>query len=82
MRVTRKYPADVGRVLAKVEGSHATYRLNGEELYVRARITSSEAPENPSYAEQRRQAWTQPIGWRKWLEAAPKPEAKPEPSPR
>lgn len=78
VRATRKYSNEVGQVLATVEGLHAAYRLTGDELYVRARIRSSEAPENPAYPEQRRQAWTQPIGWRKWLE---KP-VESSPSPR
>jgi hypothetical protein len=69
--VTGRYSDDVGRVLATVEGTTATYRLAGDELYVRAVVTSSEPPENPSFAGQKAQAWTQPVGW----EAAPAPDA-------
>lgn len=61
--VTQRYSADVGKVLAVVEGTTARYSLTGKELYVRAVVTSSQAPENPSFAGQRRQAWTQPVGW-------------------
>ena len=41
MRVTRRYSADVGAVLASERGARAEYRLRGDELYVRARVTSS-----------------------------------------
>ncbi len=65
--VTERYSDDVGRVLATVEGPVASYQLKGDELYVRAVITSSDAPENPSFEGQKAQAWTQPVGWEKWL---------------
>jgi hypothetical protein len=61
--VTQRYSDDVGRVLATVEGTTARYVLTGEELYVRAVATSTEPPENPSFPGQRRQAWTQAVGW-------------------
>ncbi len=41
------------------------YRLRGDELYVRAVVTSSRDHPNPSFADQKEQAWTQPVGWRK-----------------
>ncbi|MFO0954655.1 MAG: hypothetical protein U0835_26525 [Isosphaeraceae bacterium] len=63
--VTQRYSDDVGKVLASVEGLKATYKLTGEELYVRAVVTSSLAPENPSFEGQKAQAWTQPVGWAK-----------------
>ena len=61
--VTQRYSDDVGKVLATVEGTKATYRLTGEELYVRAVVTSYLPPENPSFPDQKAQAWTQPVGW-------------------
>jgi hypothetical protein len=61
--VTQRYSEDVGRVLATVEGTDPQYRLKGNELYVRAVVTSNEPPENPSFPDQRAQAWTQPVGW-------------------
>ena len=61
--VTQRYSDDVGKVLATVEGTRATYRLTGEELYVRAVVTSDRPPENPSFPDQKAQAWTQPVGW-------------------
>lgn len=60
---TRRYSQDVGAVLSTIEGPKATYRLNGDELYVRAVVTSSRPPANPSYPGQLAQAWTQPVGW-------------------
>lgn len=65
--VTRRYPDAVGAVLQTVAGPRARYRLAGGELYVRAVVTSSAAPDNPVWAEQRKQAWTQPFGWRRRL---------------
>ncbi len=40
-----------------------SYVMTGKELYVRAVITSSKSHNDPSYAEQFQQAWTQPVGW-------------------
>ncbi|MFP6621141.1 MAG: SGNH/GDSL hydrolase family protein [Pirellulaceae bacterium] len=65
---TRNYSADVGKVFKSVQGLTATYQLTGKELYVRARITSDQAPANPTTESPRSQAWTQPVGWQKHLE--------------
>jgi hypothetical protein len=61
--VTQRYSDDVGKVLATVEGTRASYRPTGEELYVRAVVTSDRPPENPSFPDQKAQALTQPVGW-------------------
>ena len=53
-----------GETLATVDGTKATYQLKGDELYVRALITSSVPHPDPSFKDQRTQAWTQPVGWR------------------
>jgi hypothetical protein len=74
LRVSHKYSAEVGQVLATVAGLKATYQLKGSELYVRAVVTSSKAPADPSFDGQKQQAWTQPVGW-EWLNE-PKPSAK------
>jgi hypothetical protein len=63
IRASRQYSADVGRVLAEVEGPHPAYRLTGGELYVRAVVTSSRPHVDPSFDGQQQQAWTQPVGW-------------------
>lgn len=65
LSATRKYSDEVGKVLATVEGETASYQLTGGELYVRARITSSAAHDNPTLKDQKKQAWTQPVGWEK-----------------
>lgn len=60
------YSKDVGKVLASVEGTRATYRLTGRELYVRAAIRSTQRMPNPPKGEgQFQEAWTQPVGWEK-----------------
>jgi len=64
---TRKYSADVGRILKTVEGAKASYKLTGRELYVRAVITSNQPATDPSFKDQRQQAWTQPVGWSQHL---------------
>ncbi len=69
LRATRRYSDQIGKVLAKVSGTKAEYQLTGDELYVRAVVTSSRAPENPSFENQREQAWTQPVGWKKHVPA-------------
>ena len=53
----------IGRVVATVDGGTASYAMQGNELYVRAVVTSSEVPDDPSFDNQKQQAWTQPIGW-------------------
>ena len=60
-RLTKKYSSDVGAVLQKSQGSTATYQLHGDELYVRAVVTSTAQPADPSFDGQQEQAWTQPM---------------------
>jgi len=69
-RTTRKYSHDVGKVFATVEGANPSYQLTGKELYVRAVVSSSEAPDDPSFKGQVQQAWTQPVGWEQHLQGA------------
>ena len=61
--VTLDYSADVGKVLSTVTGLKATYTLTGDELYVRATITSDKPPMNPTKESPYQKAWTQPVGW-------------------
>lgn len=66
---TRQATSEItGEVFATVLGNRAEYELTGDELYVRAVVTSSRSHPNPSYKGQREQAWTQPVGWRRVLE--------------
>jgi hypothetical protein len=67
LAVTRKYSADIGKTFATTTGPRATYKLTGDELYVRAVITSSKVCDNPAWDDQKQQAWTQPVGWQKHL---------------
>jgi hypothetical protein len=61
VRVTHRYSADIGKVLATVKGAKASYTLKGDELYVRARVTSSKLKENPYREGEFEQAWVQPV---------------------
>lgn len=67
LRATRKYSDDVGRTLQTTEGVRAVYKFTGEELYVRAIVTSDRAPALPLDDKQVETAWTQPVGWQKWV---------------
>lgn len=62
-RVTGNYSNQIGEVLKSVEGLTPAYEFTGDELYVRAAVISSKPPRDPSFAGQRQQAWTQPVGW-------------------
>ena len=59
--VTRKYSSEIGAVFKKETGSSAVYKFAGDELYVRARITSSRPHPNPSTIGEPERAWTQPV---------------------
>jgi hypothetical protein len=61
---THRYSHEVGAVLATVRGRHPRYEMTGKELYVRAVVTSSAKPTKPVFDDQRKKAWTQPVGWR------------------
>lgn len=54
----------IGEVLHEESGLHPSYTLKGDELYVRAVVTSSGAPRVPSSEFPFKRAWTQPVGWR------------------
>lgn len=59
--VTRRYSDDVGRVLKSVTGTSAKYEFGGDEIYVRARVTSSRKHPNPSEVGEFERAWVQPV---------------------
>ena len=59
--VTRRYSADIGKILAQVEGPVAIYNLLGDEIYVRARIVSSKAKTNAVVSGEHEMAWIQPV---------------------
>jgi hypothetical protein len=60
-RQTQRYGDDVGAVLESVKGVRARYDVKGDEIYVRARVTSSRLHPNPFAAGDREMAWTQPL---------------------
>lgn len=59
--LTRVYSDDVGQVLQTTKGHRASYRFAGDELYVRAVVTSSKSHPNPPQAGDRESAWVQPV---------------------
>ena len=64
---TQRYSADIGKVLAEVEGTTAKYTPKGDELYVRAKVVSTKAVQNPNSKKDPaakdgfETAWTQPF---------------------
>ena len=64
-RTLHRYSSDVGKVLAEAKGVSASYKLKGNEYYVRAIVYSNAAPDNPVLKGQVKQAWAQPVGWSK-----------------
>ncbi|MFO0800388.1 MAG: hypothetical protein U0804_23210 [Gemmataceae bacterium] len=59
--VTRAYGADVGKVVATSTDTRPSYRLTGNELYVRAKVTSTKPHPNPYAKGDTEAAWTQPV---------------------
>lgn len=58
---TLRYSDDIGRVLKVVKGNKASYKVNGNEIYVRARVSSSKQHPNPYAKGDVEMAWTQPL---------------------
>ena len=61
LRVTHVYSSELGAVLATVQGAKASYTLQGNEIYVRARVTSSKPKKDPAEPGEVEKAWTQPL---------------------
>jgi hypothetical protein len=59
--VTREYSEDIGRVFSEQTGWEPSYRMKGDELYVRAKIVSSKNKANPYREGEVEQAWVQPL---------------------
>ncbi|MDH3478759.1 MAG: histidinol-phosphatase [Gemmatimonadota bacterium] len=55
------YDETLGEVLAEVAGTSASYAFTGDEMYVRAKVTSSKPKENPYRPGEVEVAWTQPV---------------------
>lgn len=60
-RVSLDYSDEIGVVLDTVRGTEAKYTLQGDELYVRARITSNKPHPHGYKARDTEMAWTQPL---------------------
>ena len=60
-RASLRYGDDIGVVLSTQRGTQARYVARGDELYVRARVTSTKAHPNPFREGDLEMAWTQPI---------------------
>lgn len=60
-RVSLDYSNKIGVVLASVRGTEAKYQLKANDLYVRARITSSKKHPHGYKADDMQMAWTQPL---------------------
>ena len=52
---------DQPEILKTVNGTKAAYRTTGEELFLRARIISDKAKENPFAKGDKEMAWVQPV---------------------
>ena len=59
--VTRRYSAEIGRVLGEVEGLSPVYTFRNDEIYVRAKVISSKAQQNPYRPGDVEVAWVQPV---------------------
>ncbi len=54
----------IGEILASKKGRAITFAVPKDVLYARVTITSSAKHTNPSFDGQKKQAWTQPLGWK------------------
>ncbi|MBP7052579.1 MAG: hypothetical protein KBE65_16330 [Phycisphaerae bacterium] len=61
IRTTRIYSPQIGAVLAESQGTTAGYTLQGDELYVRAKIISSRRNDKSHIADECESAWVQPV---------------------
>jgi hypothetical protein len=61
LAVTRRYSADIGKVLAKSNEPTVRYKLTGQELYVRVKVTSSKPHPNPYAKGDFETAWVPPV---------------------
>ncbi len=61
IRATRIYSDEIGQVLKSVDGTSAEYAFDAKDLYVRARVTSTQKHPNPSEVGEFERAWAQPV---------------------
>ena len=60
-RASRQYSDEVGAILAETTALNPSYTFKGDELYVRARITSDKLHPNPFKKGDFEMAWVQPV---------------------
>lgn len=53
----------IGEVFVEMSGNSVSFKIPENALYLRATVTSSRRHPNPSFPEQKEQAWVQPVGW-------------------
>jgi len=56
-----RYSDEIGEVLTTIPGTSPRYTFDGDELYVRAKVTSSKQKENPYSEGELEAAWVQPV---------------------
>ena len=61
IRATERYDTGIGEVFAEVDVPVATYEMKGDELYVRAKVTSSQTKADPYVKGETEAAWVQPV---------------------
>jgi len=61
IRATRRYSNQIGTLFKSVDGDRAEYQFAKNDLYVRARVTSTKKHPNPSELGEFERAWVQPI---------------------
>lgn len=54
-------PDQQGVLLKEVQGVRASYALQEDDMYVRAKVTSSKSKENPYRPGDKEEAWVQPV---------------------
>jgi hypothetical protein len=59
--VTCDYSPEIGKVVAETTSLQPSYRLTGQELYVRAKVISDKPHPNPYAKGDVEVAWTQPV---------------------
>ena len=60
-RPSRRYHTTIGQVLHTTTDTNAYYPFDGDEIYVRARVTSDKLQDNPVHEGDFEMVWTQPV---------------------
>ena len=63
IRVTHQYDNSVGEMLAEVSGTRPSYKLEGDEIYVRAKVVSTKPMGTPYREGEMECAWIQPVAY-------------------